>query len=774
MKTTSKKITKITSLILSIAMIFAILACAPFTASAATSTGYFTYRKSDGYAEITGYRGTSKKITIPDSIDGYEVVGIDKNAFCDNTDIESVKISSGIIYIEDYAFLNCTNLKSISMADTVLLLGHGVFGNTKYQKTDSNWHDGVLYVGKYAADIKGGYKKISFKEGTIGIANRAGEGLGKLTSLTFPDSVICVGDMAFFKCESLKSVTLPYGLQYIGAYAFGCYEFDYKDYRPFKDFTIIGAKGTLADQYAQLYGFTFVNSTIAKSISFSKTKFTLGVGESYTIIKNITPSSAANYTWSSSNTSVASVSQDGTVKAKKAGTATIKLTTASGLSKSAKVTVKKAPSSIKLNKSSFTLGVGESYVMSESVNSGAFVNNPNLTWSSSDKNVITVSKQSGGKCKVTAVGTGTATVTIKTYNGKTDKCTVTVKEAPSEIKVNKTAFTLGVSESYTMKSTINSEAFANAHSLTWTSSNKKVATVKKLGGGKCTVTAVGTGTTTITVKTYNGLTATCKVTVKKAPSKIKLNKSSFKLGIGEDYVMTSTIGSDEFLNHHSISWTSSNNKVATVTKMAGGKAKVVAKGTGTTTITVKTYNGKTAKCKVTVYKAPSSIKLNKTAFTLGVGESYTMSQSVNSGAFVNNPNLTWSSSDSNIVSVKKKGNKAEVTATGVGTAIITVKTYNGKTASCKVTVKEAPSEITLNKTSLALTKGKDYVLQQTINSEAFINTHSLSWTSSDKNVVTVKKMGGGKSQLVAKGKGTATVTVKTYNGLTATCEVTVK
>ncbi len=773
MKTTSKKITKITSLILSIAMIFGILACAPFTASAATYDDYEYDVTDDGYAFITKYTGNSSSVKIPSEINGYPVFGIGENAFYKNQLIKTLKIPEGVILIDSGAFAYCKNLKSITMADTVVVVGGGAFAETAYSKSSANWENDVLYVGKVAISVKEDVTRVSIKPGTLGIANRAAIGCENLTYFTIPDSVIVIGSEVGLNCVRLKEITLPYNLQIIGQCAFGYNEFEYY-YFKVENFKVIGAKGTIAEEYAKAFGFTFVNSTIAKSISFSKTKFTLGVGESYTIIKNITPSSAANYTWSSSNTSVASVSQDGTVKAKKAGTATIKLTTASGLSKSAKVTVKKAPSSIKLNKSSFTLGVGESYVMSESVNSGAFVNNPNLTWSSSDKNVITVSKQSGGKCKVTAVGTGTATVTIKTYNGKTDKCTVTVKEAPSEIKVNKTAFTLGVGESYTMKSTINSEAFANAHSLTWTSSNKKVATVKKLGGGKCTVTAVGTGTTTITVKTYNGLTATCKVTVKKAPSKIKLNKSSFKLGIGEDYVMTSTIGSDEFLNHHSISWTSSNNKVATVTKMAGGKAKVVAKGTGTTTITVKTYNGKTAKCKVTVYKAPSSIKLNKTAFTLGVGESYTMSQSVNSGAFVNNPNLTWSSSDSNIVSVKKKGNKAEVTATGVGTAIITVKTYNGKTASCKVTVKEAPSEITLNKTSLALTKGKDYVLQQTINSEAFINTHSLSWTSSDKNVVTVKKMGGGKAQLVAKGKGTATVTVKTYNGLTATCEVTVK
>ena len=91
---------------------------------------------------------------------------------------------------------------------------------------------------------------------------------------------------------------------------------------------------------------------------------------------------------------------------------------------------------------------------------------------------------------------------------------------------------------------------------------------------------------------------------------------------------------------------------------------------------------------MTVKSAPSSVKTNPTSLTLGKGETYTISESTNSGSYANAANLKWSSSDSNIATVVKgNGNKAVITAKGAGTAIIKITLYNGKTASCKVTVK---------------------------------------------------------------------------------------
>lgn len=110
---------------------------------------------------------------------------------------------------------------------------------------------------------------------------------------------------------------------------------------------------------------------------------------------------------------------------------------------------------------------------------------------------------------------------------------------------------------------------------------------------------------------------------------------------------------------------------------------MTAKKVGTATITAKTFNGKTATCKVTVKKAPTSISLNKTSLTLKVGEKFDLNSSLPSGCA--SYSVVYSSNNSAVASVKAAGGL--VTAVKKGTAIITAKTYNGKTAACKVTVK---------------------------------------------------------------------------------------
>ncbi len=92
--------------------------------------------------------------------------------------------------------------------------------------------------------------------------------------------------------------------------------------------------------------------------------------------------------------------------------------------------------------------------------------------------------------------------------------------------------------------------------------------------------------------------------------------------------------------------------------------------------------------KVTVKSAPASVKTNPTSLTLGKGETYTISESTNSGSYANAANLKWSSSNSRVATVTKgSANKAVIKAKSKGTAYIKIKLYNGKTAQCKVTVK---------------------------------------------------------------------------------------
>ena len=84
------------------------------------------------------------------------------------------------------------------------------------------------------------------------------------------------------------------------------------------------------------------------------------------------------------------------------------------------------------------------------------------------------------------------------------------------------------------------------------------------------------------------------------------------------------------------------------------KGKMTAVGIGVSTITAKTYNGLTAKCKVTVKKLANSIKLDKTSIIIGVGEQYDFSSYVPSGTAAYY--RSYYSDDPNIAFVKKGRN----------------------------------------------------------------------------------------------------------------------
>ena len=340
------------------------------------------------------------------------------------------------------------------------------------------------------------------------------------------------------------------------------------------------------------------------------------------------------------------------------------------------------------------------------------------------------------------------------------------KYGATSVKLNRSTLTLGVGERYGLIKTV-SPSSAN-QSCTWSSSNSSIASVDSNGK----VTAKKSGWANITVKTSNGKTATCKVTVKPAPTSVKVNPASLTLGKGEKYTISQSTNSGSYA--WGFSWSSSNTSVATVTKGSANKATVTAKGVGTATITIKTYNGKTATCKVTVKNAPSSVKTNPTSVTLGKGEKYTISENTNSGTYANATNLKWSTTNSNVATVTKgSANKATITAKGVGTAYIKITLYNSKTAQCKVTVKNAPSSVKTNPTSVTIFTGEKYTISESTNSGSYANAANLKWSTSNSNVATITKGSGNKAVITAKGAGTAYVKITLFNGKTATCKVTV-
>ena len=495
-------------------------------------------------------------------------------------------------------------------------------------------------------------------------------------------------------------------------------------------------------------------------------------GDKSKLSATILPENASNknVSWNSSDANIATVSKDGEITAIKPGSSTVTVTTIDGR-KTAKcqVTVEKRiypVESVSLDKTSLELTEGDKATLTATV-LPENASNKNVSWSSSDEKVATVSAAG----EVTAVIPGKATITVTTEDGaKTAKCEVNVNKKiyPVEsVSLDKASLELTEGDKATLTATVLPDNATNKN-VSWTSSDEKVATVSAAGE----VTAVAPGKATITVTTEDeAKTAKCEVTVNKKiypVESVSLDKTSLELTEGDKATLTATVLPENASNKN-VSWSSSDEKVATISNT--GEVSAIAPGKAT--ITVTTEDGaKTAKCEVTVNKKiypVESVSLDKTSLELTEGDKATLTATV-LPENASNKNISWASSDEKVATISAVG---EVTAVAPGKATITVTTEDGaKTAKCEVTVKAKTihvESITLNKTELRLEPLDKFTLTATVKPDNATNKE-VKWTSSDDSIVTFFF-----GDIMAKKAGTAIITATTVDGgLTATCKVTVK
>lgn len=265
-----------------------------------------------------------------------------------------------------------------------------------------------------------------------------------------------------------------------------------------------------------------------------------------------------------------------------------------------------------------------------------------------------------------------------------------------------------------------------------------------------------------------------------AVSGVSLNKSSLSFtGIGSAQTLTATI-SPSNATHKTISWSSSNEKVAVVEN-----GKVTSKGIGTAIITAKSNNGLTAKCTVTVVdKTPPMVgdgyrTIDVDSFGYTVICAVADDDCISEVRFV-----TWTTAEGeknaktvvvknpSSMSVKSRVLKADHGgATSGYTTRIEAYDPSGNVTTRTLTDISIPigvDKVTLSTTDMTLAGiGVSQKITATITPDNAVN-HTIIWSSSNESVATVS---GG--NVTAKGYGTATITATASNGVTATCKVTV-
>lgn len=257
-----------------------------------------------------------------------------------------------------------------------------------------------------------------------------------------------------------------------------------------------------------------------------------------------------------------------------------------------------------------------------------------------------------------------------------------------------------------------------------------------------------------------GVLASCA----KGPTSVSVNPSSLQLTEGETGNLSAEVLPED-AKYGAISWTSSDEAVATVSK----SGQVTAIHAGTASITAMTEGIKGSATVTVKAKAVNvtEIVLSKTELSMVEGDVASLTATV-LPENATNKNVSWRTSNSAVVTVDQTG---KVTAVMAGEALVFASSEDGsKTASCKVIVtkKSIPvSSIRFDNQQVHIKVGDSAALSYTVEPEN-ATTDDLAWTSSDESIATVDQNG----TVTAVSPGRVTITVKTADGSrSASCSI---
>lgn len=515
---------------------------------------------------------------------------------------------------------------------------------------------------------------------------------------------------------------------------------------------------------------TIINQSIKVEVpiqSIELSEKTLSIKESEThkleTTYNPTDTTQKNIRWSSSDETIAKVSQDGTITALTRGKTTITATAENGSTSSCDVTVTREIGSIFLDKSAISLDKGETTKITATIPTDTD-GDKTVSWSTSDPTVATVNNDG----TVTAVGKGEAIITATTSNGKKAICAVNVlvklKSIAFEGNITEKTFELGIDESNEMQLNViydPENADIDKSELVWSSTDTSVVTVdegliKAKGKGDARVTAA-----------IDGKTIACDIHVRIPILSIGI-KEEVNLIYGEEEkleVTYETYNNMETTDDKTIKWETSNKNVVQVST----DGTITTKGPGKATITATSVANEelSATCEVEIEPVPlKSIIIEQQSVIIEKGETKPLTVKFNPENTSDSKKINWESSNPEVVIIDSNG---VITAMKNGKSTITAKTDNGQEASTEVTVVTLLKDIKLSETDITINKDVPLTLKVTLDPiDATLDDDTVKWSSSNTEVATVDENG----EVTTHKAGTAFIYV-TVGGMTKECKITV-
>ena len=327
---------------------------------------------------------------------------------------------------------------------------------------------------------------------------------------------------------------------------------------------------------------------------------------------------------------------------------------------------------------------------------------------------------------IEAISKGNALVTVKDLvSEKVQTFSVTVESQPLALSVATVALTKGEKVAV---------AIVSGNSSYTVSVADTAVAAATVSGTTVTVTGVGVGTTKITVKDADDKTAELSVTVNALS--LALEKTTVEVNADAAVEVAITAGNGNYTLQVA------DNSKATAT-IVGDKVRIEGKAAGTTKVTVKDSQNKTAEITVTV--KPRGLSLERTALTINAGTTAEVA------IFSGNGGYTVQVADNSKVTASVVNNKVRIEGKAAGTTKVTVKDSQNKTAEISVTV--SPRNLTVEKMRVELNAGANTLVTITNGNGGYTAL------SEDNNKVTAQIEGNG-VRITAKAAGTAKVTVK--------------
>lgn len=462
----------------------------------------------------------------------------------------------------------------------------------------------------------------------------------------------------------------------------------------------------------------------------------------------------AKLKWSSSDTKVVKVDDNGKVTLVKPGKAIVSVVTPNGLMAQCTFNVTQGVTGIKLDETDITMYVGDKYRMTYTV-LPATASNTTLKWDVLDTKVITV--DSSGYINAKNAGSTVLMVRSTDGTGIITMATVTVLRKATGIKLDATALVLNVNETYQLETTLTPAD--STDTLIYESSNSKVLTVSKKGR----ITAKSKGTAVVIVKTPGGVTAYCNVEVVQQVTGVSIKtKDPVVIKSGETLKLEAEV-TPKTANDVALKWETKNQKIAKVSD----DGTITGVDEGVTLITCTTNDGDyMAYVFVTVHSKVTGLKLDLADATINTGQELKLTPVITpANAF--DKSVTWTSTNTAAATVDKDGT---VVGVAPGTTLIKCFTNDGDyMAYCVVTVIEKITSISIAPTA-EVGVGEKLTLEATIDSERATNKE-VTWDSCNEAVCTVNSKGVVEGLRV----GTSIITVRATDGTDAyaECEVTV-